>query len=86
MNDHVVFDLDVGLYPRRCRIDDRDTCEHVPLVDAVAQSGGCGGKLGAGIDPFDRERIRHHVHSDRLPAFDQQSEGVGHVQLSLDVV
>src|SRR4029453_5171995 len=71
VNGHVGLDLDAGVDPRRLRVDDRDTFEHVCLVDAIAQRGGCGGELDACVDALRRGRVGGDVDRDWLALADE---------------
>src|SRR2546427_1665729 len=82
----VGLEAHVGVDPRGGRIDDRDSGEHVTLVDVVAKAGGHEGELGPGVDPLDLPRDRSGVYGDRVAAVDEQAEGVGDVELALRVV
>ena len=85
MDRRVGLELDVGLDPRRRRIDDRDAGEHVRLVDAVAEHGGGRGELGARVDALGLGGIGGDVRGDALAVLDEEAHGVGQVQLALRV-
>ena len=56
------------------------------VVDAVAERGGDGGELDAGVDPLDLERILGDVHRDAVAVADEEADRVGDVELALGVV
>ena len=85
MDGRVGLELDVGLDPRRLRIDDRDAREHVRLVDAVAKRGGRLRELGARVHALGLGGIGGDVGGDTLAILNQMAHGVGQVQLALAV-
>ena len=66
MDVDVGLELDVGVDPRRLRVDDRHAGEHVRLVDAVAQHRRGVGELDARVDALGLARIGGDVDRDRL--------------------
>ena len=85
MDRRVGLELDLGLDPRRLRIDDRDAGEHVRLVDAVAKHGCRIGELGARVHALGLGGIGGDVSGDMLAILNEMPYSVGQVQLALCV-
>src|SRR5919197_3861070 len=86
MDDGVGLDLDVRVDPGGGGIDDRDTCEQVPLDEAIAQDRRSLGELSAVVDPEAHDRIGGTVHGSDPSVLDEGAYGVRQIELTLDVV
>ena len=85
MDDRVGLQLDVGVDPRRRRIDDADAGIHVRAENPVAEVRRSGGELGSRVDPVDLLGVRGGVHGRRAAALDDVPDRVGQIELALRV-
>ena len=85
MNRRIRLELDLGIDPRRLRVDDRHPGQHVFSVHTRAQEGGGVGQLGAGVHALDFVRVRRLEHRHHLPGLDQQPHRISQIELALRV-
>jgi hypothetical protein len=85
MDHDIRAEADLGVDPGRHRVHDRHACEHVCLVDPVAQDGRGERELDAVVDPDRRDRVGAAPSGSPPAGGDDVLDGVGQVQLALRI-
>src|SRR4249919_832701 len=86
VDDGVGLEHCIGVDPCASGIDDRDSREHVRLVDPVAECGCRRSELDSRVHTFRLHRASSLVHRDTLTVCHENADRVGQVELALSVV
>ena len=76
----------LGVDPRRLRVDDRHTRQHVRLVDPLAEDASRSRQLDSRVHTLRLHRIISLVNCDAVTVFDEELDRVCQVELALRVV